>query len=122
MQSLHRSGGNFRFYSMTVPTVRRHVVTKQHDQIRILLVRKVNDSLQFLIINEGPTSVNVSDQSDAQAAQFLGPVVDLNCALVNDETAGFDEETPDEAEENYNEANSQRDANSVLPRLTHLSV
>ena len=75
---------------MTVPTVGRHVIAEQHDQIGIERVRRGDNLLQLLVVDEWRASMNICDQGDAQARELVGPVVDLNCFLVNDQAIGLD--------------------------------
>jgi len=76
---------------MTVPTVGRHVIAQQHDQVGIERISRGDNPLQLLVVNEWRASVNICDQSDAQAGEFGRPVVDLNCLLVNDQAIGLDQ-------------------------------
>src|ERR1700686_800273 len=101
---------------MAMPTVGRHVIAEQHDQIGIERVRPLDNVFQFLIVDERSASVNVRDDGDAQPVKLFRQIVDLDSFPMNDQPVGLIEKCPEsqtgEAEKNNHAGNSD----SLLPR------
>src|SRR6185369_273539 len=82
--------GHLRLDSMAVPVIGNHVIACQQDQIRLLLIGQLNNSLQLPIVNEPRAGVHVADQRDAQSAELDGPIFYWHLFLMNDEAIRLD--------------------------------
>src|SRR5689334_1190463 len=97
--------------STSYMSIARHVVTENHDQLRLQLIRAFDDRAQLLVVDEPVVGVDVRENCDPQAIKLLRPVVDLDRLLANNQPAGLYQESPeDEAckkQHNHGKQNSQ---------------
>jgi hypothetical protein len=73
LQVLQVSGRHFRGDSLRIISAAVNVVTKQDDQIRMLRVCEIDDTLQLRFVDVAIIGVQVANHRDADAAEFLRP-------------------------------------------------
>ena len=75
-------------------SIARHVVTQDHDQFRLELIRAFDDSAQLFVVDKPVVGVDVSEDGDSQTVEFPRPVVDRDRLLANNQPARFDQDSP----------------------------
>src|ERR1044071_3665146 len=100
-----------RLDSTSYMSIARHVVTENHDQLRLQLIGAFYDRAKLLVVDEPVVGVDVRENSDPQAIKLLWPVVDLDRLFANNQPAGLDEKSPEnqagEKQHNHGKQNSQ---------------
>src|SRR6185436_14806143 len=90
-----------RLNSTSYTSIARHVVSENHDQLRLQLICAFDDRAQLFIVDEPIVGMDVREDCDPEPIKLLRPVVDPDCLLAKNQPAWFDEKSPEDHPRNH---------------------